>query len=79
MHPYKNKSGKESGVTAYSIGRTYIDVRFSNGAEYRYSNKSAGKENIEWMKKLANNRQGLSTFISQHKPPYERILKQKDD
>ncbi len=77
MYPYKNSQGKESGVTAYLRGRTYIDVRFSNGAVYRYSVKSAGKSAIALMKKPAAAQRGLSTFIARHKPAYERIVKAK--
>jgi len=43
MIPYKSLSGKESGVAYYIIADTYIDVFFSGGHHYRYTNKSAGK------------------------------------
>jgi hypothetical protein len=71
MKPYKNLSGK-SGVVAYAIGSDFIDVKFKGSDEvYRYSERSAGKENVEAMKLYAINGRGLSTFISKAKPGYE--------
>ena len=63
MQAYGNHQGN-SGVTAYTIGRSHIDVRFASGHVYRYTYASAGKENIEHMKLLAREGAGLSTFIS---------------
>jgi hypothetical protein len=74
MKPYKNLSGK-SGVVAYGIGPDFIDVEFSNGSRYRYSEASAGDDDIEEMKKCAAAGRGLSTFISQEQPPYEVQLR----
>jgi hypothetical protein len=70
MISYKSTSGKDSGVVAYLIGEDYIKVQFLKNT-YLYSYSSAGPSDIEEMKKLALNSQGLSTFISQKDPPYE--------
>jgi len=61
---YKNKNGN-SNVLFYEIGNDFIDVQF-NGTEkkYTYSYRSAGKENIETMKKLAKDGAGLNSFIN---------------
>jgi hypothetical protein len=63
MEPYRNVAGN-SGVDAYEIGPDYITIKFSDGAVYRYTYASAGQENVERMKGLAQAGQGLSTFIS---------------
>jgi hypothetical protein len=65
MIPYGNKS-RNSGVKAYSIGNTYIEIMFVDGTIYRYNNASAGANAIVAMKKLAKAGKGLSTYISQH-------------
>ena len=64
MKPYKNLSG-DSGVTAYDSKPTSITVQFQEGAVYLYDYQSAGKKNIETMKRLAAAGEGLSTYISQ--------------
>ena len=63
MEPYRNVAGN-SGVDAYEIGADYITIRFSDGAIYRYTYTSAGQENVERMKGLAQAGLGLNTFIS---------------
>jgi hypothetical protein len=64
MQRYKNLNG-DSGVTAYESQATSIRIQFQEGAVYLYDYQSAGKKNIETMKKLAASGKGLSTFISQ--------------
>lgn len=71
MVPYSNKSGKNSGVTAYEIGKDFIIVRFKRSDDYTYSYDSAGKPAVEEMKKRAKRGEGLSTYISQNRPDYE--------
>jgi hypothetical protein len=72
MKPYKTLSGK-SGVVAYAVGSDFVDVKFRGSDEvYRYSERSACKENIDTMKLYAVNGRGLSTFISKAQPAYER-------
>lgn len=71
MPLYKSRGEKQSGVTSYKIGKDFIEVQF-NGWLYTYSYSSAGKEAIEEMKQHAKENKGLSTFISQHHPQYEK-------
>lgn len=72
MELYKNLGGK-SGVRAYAIGNDYIDVKFSSGAVYRYSYKSAGASKVEEMKRIALQGYGLNSYIMRHaKYDYER-------
>jgi hypothetical protein len=71
MIRYQSKSGKASGVTAYRIESRAILIRFRDGALYKYSYASCGETVVETMKKYAQASIGLSTFISQHQPPYE--------
>ena len=57
MKPYRNLAG-DSGVVAYEIGRDHLKVRFSGGATYLYTVRSAGRSNIEHMKLLAQSGRG---------------------
>ncbi len=63
MEPYRNMDGN-SEVAAYEIGPDYITLEFSDGSTYRYTYASAGQENVERMKGLAEAGQGLDTFIN---------------
>ena len=63
MPRYANLSGN-SGVVAYQAGADSITVEFVNGQKYLYNYQSAGPANVETMKKLAAQGQGLSAFIS---------------
>lgn len=63
MQPYRNVEGN-SQVTPYEIGPDYITLQFSDGSSYRYTYVSAGQENVERMKGLAQAGQGLDTFIN---------------
>lgn len=55
----------DSGIEAYEIGLDKISVKFRNTAKiYVYSYISAGKENVEHMKKLAQSGDGLNSFIN---------------
>lgn len=65
MRRYENLSGN-SGVTAYEIGDSFINVEFHDGSAYSYTNSTTGISNIEIMKRLALQGSGLSTFISRH-------------
>jgi len=66
MDRYKNIDG-DSGVYAYECGPNYIDVQFiSTGKIYRYSYRSAGAENVEYMKALAKSGNGLNAFINKY-------------
>ena len=72
MLSYHSTGEKSSGVDAFKIGADSITVKFKNGATYLYTYSSAGKKMIELMKSLAQANHGLSTFISQNKPKYQR-------
>ena len=63
MTLYGNKGG-DSGVYAYEIGEDYIRIEFTTGAIYLYTYESAGVQNIEQMKKLAEEGEGLNSFIN---------------
>lgn len=65
MKAYKNIDG-DSGVSAYENGADFIRVRFKDGAVYVYTNVSAGAHNIEQMKRLAANGDGLNAFINKN-------------
>ncbi len=62
MERYKNLGGN-SGVAAFEIGPDFIRVKFHDGTVYLYTYASAGSRNIERMKRLARNGQGLNSFI----------------
>ena len=71
MPLYKTSNKKTSGVISYKPGKNFIEVQFA-GWLYTYTYSSAGKKAVEEMKKLAEANEGLSTYISQHKPRYEK-------
>lgn len=56
---------KNTGVVAYETGEDYIKVAFRDGTVYLYNYTSAGRHNVEQMKKLAAAGKGLTTFINQ--------------
>jgi len=62
MERYKNLSGNSS-VVAYEIEEDSITVKFSDSMQYKYSNASAGSQNITQMKNLAILGRGLNSFI----------------
>jgi len=55
----------DSGIKAYEISSDRISVKFKDTAKiYVYSYTSAGKDNVEHMKKLAQSGDGLNSFIN---------------
>jgi macrodomain Ter protein organizer (MatP/YcbG family) len=75
MHPYKSLN-HYTGVIAYQNGLNHIAVQFKDGTVYLYTNKSAGQDSINQMKKLAKAGVGLTTYINQHvKDRYEAKIK----
>ncbi len=75
MERYKNLGG-DSGVAAYEIGADFIKVQFKTGSIYLYTYSSAGSSNIETMKMLAMNGEGLNSFISRKvRDKYATILR----
>lgn len=72
MIRYKNLKGN-SGIIAYEYGYDYIKVQFSDYSIYRYTYLSAGRYNVEEMKKCADNGYGLNGYINHNcKYGYER-------
>lgn len=65
MQPYKNLSGI-SGVKAFAMDEKAIQIRFMNGAIYRYTHASSGEMEVLRMKTLARRGFGLNRFINQH-------------
>lgn len=63
MKTYANHK-VNSGIVAYEIAASSIDIQFVDGSVYRYTYTSAGKANIDHMKLLAINGSGLSTFVT---------------
>ena len=63
MERYRNLGG-DSGVSEYEIGDDYIEVEFSDGSLYLFNYESAGSQNIEHMKTLAEKGSGLNSFIN---------------
>ncbi len=63
MEQYKNL-GQDSGVVAFESGIDFIKVQFRDGSVYLYTYSSAGSDNIEHMKQLARNGEGLNSFIN---------------
>ena len=72
MTPYKSKSGKQSGVTAYEIGSDFITVWFGSKS-YKYTESLNSHSIIEYMKSCANSSIGLSTYIAQNKTSLKYI------
>lgn len=73
MKMYHNNGGN-SNVKCYEIGDDYIDVVFYGTAKtYRYSYASAGRHHVEQMKKLAEQGEGLNSYIMKYaRFSYER-------
>jgi len=62
MTPYSNNGG-DSGVRAFSYGSGFINVMFSDGSLYTYTNASAGSNHIQNMIRLAQSGHGLNSYI----------------
>ena len=64
---YGNMSGS-SGVHSYDVGPDWIEVTFRTGKRrtYRYTYASAGKSDVEFMKRLAAAGFGLNGYINKH-------------
>ena len=65
MIPYEDIDN-DSNVAAYEIGAGMIRVQFKDGSIYRYTNSSAGAENIRQMIQLARSGDGLNSFINKY-------------
>jgi hypothetical protein len=64
MTPYRDWD-HDSGVRAYDIGHSHIDVQFNDGSVYRYTSLSVGQANLSHMAQLARAGDGLNSFINQ--------------
>lgn len=62
FRPYKNLGGK-STIAKFELEKDAINIKFTDSSAYRYTNQSAGPENIAKMKSLALAGKGLGTFI----------------
>ena len=58
----------DSGIVQYKIDGTSIEVVFSNGLcrHYLYTYFSAGVHNVERMKQLASQGDGLNSYIMRY-------------
>lgn len=59
-------TNSNSGIVRYKYGSNWIRVEFKESSVYEYTYKSAGKNNVEKMKMLADSRNGLNSFINKN-------------
>ena len=71
MKRYGNLHGN-SGIAAYEDGPDFIRIRFTSGSIYLYTYDSAGEDDIEEMKELAERRRRGTRFINDFRPGYAR-------
>ena len=71
MKRYGNRHGN-SGIAAYETGARFIRIRFTSGSVYLYTYNSAGEDDIEEMKALAKEDEGLTRFINDFRPGYAK-------
>lgn len=64
MPRYRDIDG-DSGILSYHYGADWISVEFERGAQrhYRYTYASAGSFHVERMKALADQGEGLNSYI----------------
>lgn len=71
MQMYANHSGR-SGIYGYESGDDFIEILFTKGNQYKWTYDSAGEDNVEEMKTLAQSGEGLNSFINNNcKDDYE--------
>jgi len=74
MTKYKDINS-DSGISKYKIDEDKITIEFKGGSTYLYTYTSAGSTNIEKMKLLAQNGDGLNSFINKNvRTKYEKKL-----
>ena len=72
---YRNLSGN-AGVRAFELGPAHIIVQFEDGSTYLYNEVAPGARDVETMRSLARQGQGLTTFINTHvRERYARKLR----
>ena len=65
MKRYRNLGG-DSGIVAYEAGDDFIKVQFKDGSIYLYDYTTPGPNEVEYMKQLAEEGEGLNSYISRH-------------
>lgn len=65
MQPYANLSGG-SGVVLFEAGADFIRIQFRSDPPYVYTYDTVGRDNVETMKRLAQEGKGLCAFINTH-------------
>ena len=63
-------SDNNLNIEAYEYGDDYIVVQFKDSSKYKYTYSSAGASDVIEMKRLADQGDGLNSFISLNKPNY---------
>jgi hypothetical protein len=63
-------TGKPTGVRGYEYGDDHITVFFKSGSVYTYTLSSCGGAHLANMKRLANAKRGLNTYLTKNKPPF---------
>ena len=64
MQRYANRG--VSNVVSYDVGDDSIKVQFDDRSRYLYTYESAGAANVEEMKNLAREGEGLNDFIKKN-------------
>ena len=65
MEIYKDIDN-DSSISGYDIGHDFIVVYFNDGSAYLYNNQVTGANNVERMKILARNGEGLNSYINRY-------------
>ena len=60
------KGSDKGGVSSYEIFKDSIDLTFKEGRTYKYNYSKPGKDHVEKMKKLANDGNGLTTYVNKY-------------
>jgi hypothetical protein len=77
MKRYENRSGC-GGITGYKPLSDGIILEFNYDDEYLYEYSKPGKEHVERMKILAEQGEGLTTYVNQHvRGNYKKKLNKK--
>ena len=69
MKTYRD-GDNNSNIMGYEYGESWIRVYFRDNSEYEYTGGSCTQYTINQMKLLADQGDGLNSFISKNKPPY---------
>jgi hypothetical protein len=59
-----NDRNQDSGVRAFELGEDSITVQFKDNSTYLYTSQSAGADHLQAMKRLAENGDGLNSYIN---------------